>query len=180
MNAAFASISVTSMAPPLQSARYFAAVAPPYPAPTTTTFPTPPWRPIDAQPPSETGRAMPHPIAVSRNARRDDAWVDRSLMPRLSARKPPCDELDLLVGVAFRELRHHGAGAPARLELDEARYQFGFAESGERWNLSKRALAASQSARVSIAPSGSHFSGMSSVEVKPGSVCAHVTHAHSA
>ena len=63
MNAAFGSISVTSTAPPLQSARYFAAVAPPYPAPTTTTFPTPPWRPIDAQPPSETGRAMPHPIA---------------------------------------------------------------------------------------------------------------------
>src|SRR5439155_15687199 len=92
----------------------------------------------DAQPLSEAGIAMPHPIAVSRNARRDDAWVERSLMPRLSARKPRCDELDLLVGVAFRELRHHGAGAPARLKLDEARYEVGFAESGERWNLSER------------------------------------------
>src|SRR5207247_415061 len=127
MNAAFASISVTSTAPRLQSARYFAAVAPPYPAPTTTTFPAPAWFPIDAQLLSEAGIAMPHPIAVSRNARRDDARADRSLMPRLFARTPRCDELDLLVAVAFRELRHYGAGAPAGLELDEARYGFGFA-----------------------------------------------------
>src|SRR5439155_6237460 len=132
-----ASISVTSTVPPLHNARYFAAVAPPYPAPTTTTFPAPAWFTIDAQPLSEAGIAMPHPMAVSKNARRDDARADRSLMPCPFARKPRCDELDLLVGVAFRELRHHAAGAPARLELDEAPHELGFAEPGERWNLSK-------------------------------------------
>src|SRR5512137_2756990 len=105
-NAALASTSVPSTLPSLHIRMYFAAVAPPYPPPTTTTLPADgPPLPVDAQP--ATAAAAPAADTAFRNSRRCMPMAVSSL--RLLCGEPARDRIDLRVRVALRELGHDRA-----------------------------------------------------------------------
>src|SRR6185503_7517287 len=111
MNAASGSMSVTSIAPSLHIRTYFAAVAPPYPPPITTTLPRAALA-VVAQPGRyEAAAAVPlTPPSARRNSRRR---IDRVLPRRFLCGEPAGERVDLLIGVALRELVHDRRGPRA-------------------------------------------------------------------